>query len=389
LSTITTTGSYGRDNYRSSQDISVINGTGYMSLNSVWWYQKTSSRSDWDLTINSKIFLYNVALIGPTNAYHHLNSAHCYIDGFNVIDSYSVELLQSPIYIDRFSSLNCHFGLSFYPPSNIPFVSLSNCKIENSTYTIKRNNRSNIKLINPVMHMEEVSLNGSTPISIYYETSDKLTDENGGIIDGSTITYLYQPFNCDIESSSVINVVSDLIEQTVDFICFMVGDKVYVSDEKHGDWLGETTTITSISGKRIEVDPPIYNDYDLSSVTISKKIEKVTNSDGDIFNVEIPFGFYERGSSVFKKFEATRKLFHIGPTIFKQMVNAYLNAHDILQTSLTDYGCVGSCDGQSNGMSDDLARELSEIKVLTHTINDKMQLNTLNTLFYENITRDA
>ena len=380
LATITTTGSYGRDNYRSSNNISVINGTGYMSLNSVWWYQKTSSRSDWDLNLNTTVYLYNVFLIGPNSAYHHINSTHCYIDGFTVMNSYSVELLQSPIYIDKFSSLNCHFGLSFYPPSSIPFVSLSNCRIEKSDITIKRNNRSNIKLINPVMHIEEVTLSGSTPISIYYETSDKLTDENGNSIEGSTITYLYQPFDCEIVSPSSITITSELIERTVEFICFSVGDKVYVSDEKHGEWLGETTTITSISGKNIEVSPPLSVDYSPESVSVSKKIEKITDSNGDIFNVEIPFGFYERDSEVFKKFGTTRKLFHIGPVVFKQIVNAYLNAHDILQTSLTDYGlCVAENENPNNVNS--ITEDLNEIKTLIEDI----KLSPPNNLFYESI----
>lgn len=382
FATITTTGSYGRDNYRSSNGISVINGTGYMSLNSVWWYQKTSSRSDWDLNLDTKVYLYNVFLVGPTSAYHHLNSTHCYIDGFTVMNSYSVELLQSPIYIDKFSSLNCHFGLSFYPPSSIPFVSLSNCRIEKSAVTIKRNNRSNIKLINPVMHIEEVTLSGSTPISIYYETSDKLTDEHGNSIEGSPITYLYQPFECDITSPSSITVTSELIEQTVDFICFSVGDEIYVSDEKHGDWLGETTTITSISDKIIEVDPPLSIGYIPESVSISKKIEKITDVNGDIFNVEIPFGFYERDSTVFKKFDPTRKLFHIGPVVFKQIVNAYLNAHDILQTSLTDYGTCTE-DNKNPGDIESITDGLNEIKALIGGIKS----SSSNNLFYENIIK--
>ena len=327
---IITTGSYGRDNYRSSIDTSVVNNNGTLDLNSVWWYQDVSNRSDWDLRENTNIVLLNTNLVGSSDAYHHILSKNCKIDNFTVINSYSIELMVTPVFIRSFKSINCHYGLSFYPPGSTPSIKLYNVDIKNSTVTIKRNNRSNIELIDPIINVDKMSVTGTTPIKISHSTNDKVVDHLGSPLSNIIVTYLY-------EKLSIVSVDNEEItlEANVEFIYLMSGDDIYISDTDKNDYMGEYKTVKSVNGKGIVLDTPLYQQYDELTMYVQKKVSSMSDEKGNVSPLEIPYAFMETGSDIINYYNAVTKLYSVDGKNHKQIVFAYKGINDIIQSSLT------------------------------------------------------
>ena len=328
---IVTKNSYGRDTYRSSKNDSLANKNSKLILNSVWWYQIPTKRSDFDLKYESIVNLYNFKLFGTKDAYHHLNSFSCILYNITILNSYSIELLQSPISMEKFKTVNCHYGISFYPP-NIPFVTISECEIINSNTTIKRNSRSNLLLVDPIIDFENISFNGSVPISIHYSTKDKLIDEMGFPIPNSTVIYMYQKYNISNINKNVITITDESAPDDLYFISFLIDDNVYISDQSHGDLNGEKKIITKISNNKITLDLELENDFDTSTVYIRKYFEFVTDVDGSLPKINIPFSYYEKGSSIKKYYKSSVKIVQFNGTYQKYNINGVLGAEDLLQS---------------------------------------------------------
>jgi hypothetical protein len=324
LTKIITTGDYGGDNYRTT-NTSVINGNGTMVLNTVWWYQETTRRSDWDLTSNSNIWLYNSVLIGPSSSYHHILSGNLTIDDFTIMNSYSVELMQTPIYMNKFRSINCHYGLSFYPPSSTPFVTMSNTVIEHSTVTIKRNSRSNLKLVNPSIDFDNITFSGSIPIKICYTTYDRVLTTDGMPASNVAVNYLFEA----VPASVLDNIVTTPFN--THFTHIMPGDVIYITDAEKGDYEGEYITVAGVSDNLVTLQtaPAVYN----NTCTISVVVNAVSDTNGDVGEIEIPYGYYAKRSSTLVKYAPSRKLYYLNNKPQKNTVYAYVNKGDILQTS--------------------------------------------------------
>lgn len=353
---IITTGSYGRDNYRSSSDTSVVNGDGTLDLNSVWWYQDVSSRSDWDLRENTNIVLLNTNLVGSSDAYHHILSKNCKIDNFTVINSYSIELMVTPVFIRSFKSINCHYGLSFYPPGSTPFVKLYNVDIKNPTVTIKRNNRSNIELIDPIIDLNKLSVTGTTPIKILHSTNDKVVDHLGSPLSNMLVTYLYEKLNIVSVNNNELT-----MSATVEFIHLMDGDDIYISDNDKNDYKGEYKTVKSVNGKLIVLETPLYQQYDESTMFVQKKMGSLSDEKGNVPPLEIPYAFMETGSDTINYYNAVTKLYSVDGKNHKQIVFAYKGSNDIIQSSLVQQ--------EENDTSEQLTRIENTMSEILNSIN--------------------
>jgi hypothetical protein len=373
LVTITTTGTYGKDNYRKI-DKSVVNGNGRLIMNSTWWYQKSASRSDWDITELSTVKLYNFVLSGNSGAYHHLASKNATIDGLIIMDSYSIELMQTPVFMRGFQSINCYYGLSFYPPTGTPVVASHNTEIHNSTITIKRNSRSNLKLINPVIDFSNATFTGSCPIQICYSTSDKLIDTYGNPIPNQHINYLHEPVPVLAITDTTLITNPDTGE--INFIYCMPGDSVYVSDSKKGYSGGEYVTVDAINLKTLLINKKLLNEYDIDTCTIRKVIPRISSSDGGVDPVNIPYGFYPRASNVLQLYKPVEKVYFINGDMHKFTVFAYNDATDHLQSNNADSFDTGG-------------EHTSLIVTMNETLNKLVtDLSQPATVFYSNFVEE-
>jgi hypothetical protein len=362
---IVTTGSYGKDNYRQSGNKSVVNGTGTLDFNTLWWCQDSESRSDWDLTENSKVTLLNTRLIGPNNAYHHILSKNCTIDGFIVLNSYSIELMVTPIFIRAFQSINCHYGLSFYPPGNTPFIKLYNVGIQQSVVHIKRNNRSNIVLVDPSIDLTTMIVSGSTPIKVLHSASDKIVNHLGEPLNNILITYLYQPIHVNHMSGKTID-----LSEYVEFIHFIEGDTIYVSDSNKSDHLGELRTVVSVSDNIIEIDSVLSQTYDVGTFSVRKHISYTSNEQGDVPSIEIPYAFMGRDSNILKYYNVITKIYSIKGENHKQTIFAYKGSTDVIQSSMLN---------QSSDTSNNVYESLQSIE---NKLTQLLESNTTNNEFY-------
>lgn len=327
---IVTTGSYGRDNYRQDGNKSVVNGTGTLDFNTLWWRQNSASRSDWDLTENSNVTLLNTRLIGTKDAYHHILSKNCIIDGFTVLNSYSIELMVTPVFIRSFQSIACHYGLSFYPPGNTPYVKIYNASLQDPVVHIKRNNRSNIILVDPSINLNTLLVTGSTPIKVMHSTSDKIVDHLGNPMSDILITYLYQKIL--IQS---VNEKQITLSEFSEFVHFSEGDSVYVSDSKKNEHGGEIKKVTSVYKNIVIIDSELEQSYG-DNMYIRKKLSQTSDTNGDVPPLEIPYAYMERDSDELKYYKAITKLYSINGENHKQTVFAYKGTDDIIQSSLVD-----------------------------------------------------
>ena len=305
--TIIITGPYKRDCYRTN-GICPVNDGGYMDFNNVNIYNLSDSkktRSDFDFRIGSYIILYNVKLFGMDDSYHHINTENIKIYNFTVVDSYSVELLQSPIEMDNFNSLNCHYGLSFYPPSNIDFVEIKNSFISDSIEKIKRNKNSNILLTNPTFDLIG-KYSGSTPVKVCYTQIDQLLDNNANYLTNVDIKYIGSGYS--VKSMDTNKNKIKLNESHINFIHLKKNDLILLRNVDNNIYDGETFTITDIIGDSIFVDSEIKNDY--NDGTVHELQLRNTDENGIVEEVYIPIEYMNKSSNEIEKYgEVTRVVY--------------------------------------------------------------------------------
>ena len=300
-STIILSGSYGRDCYKIN-NICPVNDKSYFDLNNVDIHNISEKRSDFDLRYESIVKFFNVKLFGTKYSYHHMNTPNIWIYNFTVIDSFSFELLQSPIEMDKFNSLNCNYGLSFFPPSSVDFVEIKNSFISNSIFTIKRNSNSNILLIDPTFDLSG-GVSGIAPIKVCYTLEDKVIQDNGESLEYKKINYYGQSYNV-VGIDSIKNKIK-LDTQNLYFVHFMISDKILIKERMNETYDGDIFEISNIISDSLFVNTTILNTYIDPVVHLIQ--QGITDLNG-IINVKIPVKFMSYKSNKIEVYEKTTRV---------------------------------------------------------------------------------
>lgn len=306
--TLIISGSYGRDAYR-KDGYCPANDNSVLDLNNTDIYNISEVRSDFDLRYDSTVNFFNVKLFGTKYSYHHINTPKIRIYNFSVIDSYSIELLQSPIDMDKFSSMNCYYGLSFYPPSSVEYVEIKNSSITNSTYTIKRNRNSNILLVDPTFDLTG-GFSGLTPIKVCYSLIDNIMDENGDGIQGVKIEYYsqeYEVIGLDVSRKKI-----KLNKPNLSFVHFRIGENIILKSKEDDLSKGDVFTISNIISDCLYVESNISNQYVDPVVHLVE--ERVTDEKGKAEDVYIPVKYMQYGSNQVELYGNSRRIIYINDT---------------------------------------------------------------------------
>ena len=285
--------SYGRDNYKYT-DRSPVQDGGTLIMSGVSIRLLSTSRCDFDFRLNSIVYLYNTTIYGTSDAYHHFNSTSMTIINVNMVSAYSVEMLQRPLLIKNFKSTDCHYGLSFFPPHTDigDPVYVYNLEVINANEDIKRNSRSSLALVNTELDFDNLKTSGSVPITMNFETYDRVIDDTGNIRSNVPVYYYFPEIPINYITDDRVNIGFNAL-----FTHAFVGDEIILySDDVES---GETFNITNFSANEIYLNRFTSDDtYEFARIVH----KKISNSDGNVPKLALPYGYIGKASNEFKRY---------------------------------------------------------------------------------------
>ena len=293
-------GSYGRDNWRSDSTPGIVNDDATLILAQADVLINTPTRSDFDFTENTTVMIVNSILSGHATSYHHLNSNNMSINNFSVYDATSIELQKSPVFMKGMRSINCQYGLSFYPTNatlEAPVYIYDLDIINPVEYMIKRNTLSGLVLVNPMLRdFDNITTNGIAPLKVHFTTTDNITDQTAEPVRNAMVNYFHSKTTTTIDQDQLLR-----LPQTALFTYVTPENTIYLTDTEKGFVGGETLTIDNIDNDLIFTNEAITKTY--VDPIIYVKSTRISNNDGSLDPVQIPYGYIARGEVEFRLFD--------------------------------------------------------------------------------------